>query len=310
MEKKFIGIDGGGTKTEFVLFAENGHILGRLLLGACNPNTVGMEKTLEVLKEGIDTLAGTEHKISGVFVGAAGLDVPENGNRVLDTLGKLYPDVKTTIGNDIYNVFGCGVKQHAKIAAICGTGVIVFAKNGDNLKRFAGRGFLFDEGGSGFHIGRDAINAVVDVYDGFKERSILTDLVEEQIGGDVWSNFNKLYSSGQSYIASFTPCVVKAYEKGDEVAGEILRKNAKYLAGYINDAAKLIDGPTTVVASGSIFTKTTAVCDILNDELDKKLTLYIPDAPPVFGACVMCAEANGVSTDGLCDNFMDDYNKL
>ena len=38
----FAAIDGGGTKTEFVLFSEDGHILRRNLRGSTNPNTVGM----------------------------------------------------------------------------------------------------------------------------------------------------------------------------------------------------------------------------------------------------------------------------
>ena len=48
-EKMMIGIDGGGTKTEFVLFSESGRILKRIVLDGCNPNTVGMEEAMNIL---------------------------------------------------------------------------------------------------------------------------------------------------------------------------------------------------------------------------------------------------------------------
>ena len=43
-EQLLIGIDGGGTKTEFVLFTEHGRILRRVKLSCSNPNDIGLEK--------------------------------------------------------------------------------------------------------------------------------------------------------------------------------------------------------------------------------------------------------------------------
>ena len=51
-----IAIDGGGTKTEFCLFNTSGEVLDRLVLGATNPNIVGLGVALSVLKTGIDAL--------------------------------------------------------------------------------------------------------------------------------------------------------------------------------------------------------------------------------------------------------------
>ena len=81
-EKMMIGIDGGGTKTEFVLFSESGRILNRIVLDGCNPNTVGMEEAMNILQLGIDTLMKIKGKISGIFVGAAGLDSGNNTSKI------------------------------------------------------------------------------------------------------------------------------------------------------------------------------------------------------------------------------------
>ena len=53
-ERILAAIDGGGTKTEFVLYTESGQILKRLLLGGSNPNTVGIEATQALLQTGLD----------------------------------------------------------------------------------------------------------------------------------------------------------------------------------------------------------------------------------------------------------------
>ena len=48
---RFVGIDGGGTKTDFALCDENVNILKRVTLGASNPNDIGIDNTLKILKE-------------------------------------------------------------------------------------------------------------------------------------------------------------------------------------------------------------------------------------------------------------------
>lgn len=40
----FLGIDGGGTKTEFVLVSSEGYVLKRLVKSGCNPNDIGYDQ--------------------------------------------------------------------------------------------------------------------------------------------------------------------------------------------------------------------------------------------------------------------------
>ena len=51
--KYLLGIDGGGTKTEFLLSDLNGNEIKRLFLGGSNPVNIGIENTLAVLEKGI-----------------------------------------------------------------------------------------------------------------------------------------------------------------------------------------------------------------------------------------------------------------
>lgn len=306
-ERMMIGIDGGGTKTEFILFSESGRIQNRIVLDGCNPNTVGMESAMDVLKLGIDTLMKIEKKVYGIFVGAAGLDSGNNTSQIKTMLKEKYPNVKIQCENDIFNVIACGRNLDQCTAAICGTGMIIYANQNGNLRRFGGRGYLLDKGGSGYHIGRDAICAALDAREGLGEYSILTDLVEEKLGNRVWENIQDIYSKNQSYIASFTPCVFKAYENGDDIAKQILEHNADCLAELINFAVKNCNVGKYVVASGGILRQKNSFCEMVKDRLDTEIELDIPDYPPVYGACIMCCRLCGIDTKQIEERFMMSY---
>lgn len=309
-ERTMIGIDGGGSKTEFVLFSENGKIWNRVLLSGCNPNTVGLQKAVDTLIMGIDILLRTELEVSGIFIGAAGFGSGNNARAVKACLEKKYPNAWVQCESDIVNVIACGTNSDKCIAAICGTGVAVYASTNGVFRRFGGRGYLLDEGGSGYHIGKDAICAVLDVEDGLETHSVLVDFVQEKLGGTVWKNIQKVYAQNQSYIASFVPCVFRAYENGDRIAERILEKNAEKLARLINLAAERCGVEKNVVASGSVVSQNRVFGEMLKNRLKEGLELEIPDCAPVYGACIMCCRLCGVNDVDFAERFSIQYKEL
>lgn len=306
-ERMMIGIDGGGTRTEFVLFSENGRILNRIVLGDCNPNTVGIENAMNVLKMGIDTLLKIEGKVCGIFLGAAGLDSGNNTSQITIRLKEKYPKIKIQCENELFNVIACGKNLDKCVAVVCGTGMIIYANQNRKIRRFGGRGYLLDKGGSGYHIGRDAICAALDAREGLGKHTILTDLVEEKLGNRVWESIQEIYSQNQSYVASFAPCVFKAYENGDEVAAQILEQNADCLAQLINFAVDNCDVGKYVVASGGIIRQNPAFCELLKERLDSRIELEVPEYPSVYGACIMCCRLCGVDASLMEEHFMMSY---
>ena len=71
-------------------------------------------------------------------------------------------------------------------------------------------------GGSGYDLGRDAICAALAQREHTGAVTLITDLVEEKIGGSARDHINKLYSAGKDYIASFSSIVFEAHLKGDK----------------------------------------------------------------------------------------------
>ena len=93
----YLGIDGGGTKTEFLLFCSDGTQIKRIVLGCSNPNVVGIEKCAQLLKSGIDEMLGVYPQIKAVYIGAAGFLLGNNAetiNALVESIKK--PKVNTT----------------------------------------------------------------------------------------------------------------------------------------------------------------------------------------------------------------------
>lgn len=305
-----IGVDGGGTKTEFVLVSETGTVYKRIILSGCNPNAVGMDRAVNILQTGCGTLLKLADGIQGIFVGVSGLDSGNHTGLMQKRLEEQYPKIKIWCKNDIFNVIGCGKNPERCVAAICGTGMIVYANQNGKLRHFGGRGYLLDRGGSGYHIGRDALCAAQDDRDGLGEHTILTKLVEEKLGSTVWDGIQNIYSKNQSYIASFTPCVFRAYEMGDMIAGQILGKNAECLAELINYAVDCCNAGNYVVASGSILQQRADFRKMLGSKLHQSIELEVPEYPPIYGACIMGCRMCEVDTEPLTEKFMTTYKPL
>lgn len=56
LEDAIIGIDGGGSKTEMILFSKNGYVYNHIIYKGTNPNIYGLSNVTETLINGISEL--------------------------------------------------------------------------------------------------------------------------------------------------------------------------------------------------------------------------------------------------------------
>jgi len=232
----FLGIDGGGTKTVFKLIDENGMVLNKIYKSSSNPNDIGMENTTAVLKEGISEVCnGIPYSKVTMFAGLSGGGLTSENVVLLNRFFKKFGFYTFDNGSDVENLVSL-VDYEKCVLVIMGTGFIVYALNGEERKRISGWGQFFDDGGSGYTLGRDAITAVLCEADGSGEQTKLTSLLEGRIGETVPMHLAKFYQGGKRYIAEFADLVFLAAESGDKVSAYILEKNMVFVADKINAA--------------------------------------------------------------------------
>ncbi|MBE7047023.1 MAG: XRE family transcriptional regulator [Ruminococcaceae bacterium] len=306
----YIAIDGGGTKTEFLLFTETGDIKKRLVLEGTNPNVVGMKKALSTLKIGIDMLKSSHFEIVGIFLGIAGCAAKSNNQELSALLKAEYPRDKFLIESDITNVVHSARGIKKCVASICGTGIATFAYDGKNLTKFGGWGYLFDYSGSGFDIGRDAIRYALEYETGLKPYSILYDKVKKKHGEKIDTSVADIYKKGNDYIASFAPLVFEAYREGDTVSEKIIRKSTDHLAELINLASEKCDCGNTCIISGGLTKAKDILEKFLKENIKKDIIIIFPEFPQVYGAALKCMSLFGPTEydEDLFDkNFKEKY---
>lgn len=304
-ERVMIGIDGGGTKTEFCLFTERGEVLSRELLAGSNPNVYGMEQTLRVLKAGIDALLSHAGRPVGIFAGVAGCGVENNRRPVLSFLKKSYPGAGVEVRGDNLNVIYSTEYYENCLVAVMGTGSVVTAKRGPEVHRLGGWGYLFDRGCSGFDLGREAVTAALADADGVGEHTVLTAMLRERVGGDLFEHINELYALPKEGIAAFATLVFDAFRAGDAVARGIVEGCVARLLHLLRCAAARYDCGKRVILAGGLTKNRDVLLPILTRESD--FAFVFPALPPVYGACHYCARLFGAPAEDFFANFETSY---
>jgi N-acetylglucosamine kinase-like BadF-type ATPase len=229
----FLGIDGGGTKTELVLVDSEGKAVSRLITDGCNPNTVGIERTKQIIEDGVIRVCdGIDYSLVFLYAGIAGCASADYASEVKSMLEKM-SFAACDVGSDNNNLISAGLGEKEGITMILGTGICAYAVKKEETKRIGGWGYLFDNGGSGFHIGRDAINAYFSAHDGTGEQTSLVERINELSTLSSAEFVRYLYNGGNKLVASYAPFVFEEAEKGDGVSISILKRNTAEIARLI-----------------------------------------------------------------------------
>jgi len=305
-QELYVGIDGGGSKTEFVLFEEDGTVRKVIRLSGSNPNDRGLDASMDVLLGGMEQLlAGRTPK--AVFAGIAGSSTSDLRTAIATQLQDRFR-THVSVDTDAANVLSCGTNPDNAMAIICGTGSCVFVRKKEDRYRLGGWGFLLDQAGSAYDVGKDGIRCALGAEDGLQERTLMTERISEVLGGNPYDGIPVIYKKGRSYIASLAPIVVEAAAEGDACALQVLDQNADRLAALIRTAVKRFGTPEEFVAAGSFF-KNNLFRTMVEEKADVHLTM--PEAPPVYGACVEALRMEGVPIPvKFSKTFLETYRRL
>lgn len=280
--KYLLGIDGGGTKTEFLLCDLNGKEISRLLLGGSNPVNNGIDNTLAVLGAGLEQICGgfSFSEISAV-AGIAGSKSGEMQRLINEFLSR-FGFAAFDCVSDIDLALETALKGEEGTAVIMGTGIVAYSRSDEKLHRTGGRGYMIDKGGSGFHFGSDALNAAFEFIDSRGGSETIFNLVEKRLGKKLEDSVADIYGGGASYVASFTPVVFEAYNSGDPVATEIIDRNVYEAAKIINTAKKNTN--EKVVICGGLCKQKEILYPLLMKYVEGEAKLEFRDEPMVNGA--------------------------
>ena len=229
------GWDGGGTKTEVLCADESGHALDRRTFGPLNLNGTSDETAAATIESAVGfmkTMPGGLSACRRLVIGAAGVSNARAAAFIREHLKKAGFDGCAIIVGDHVIALEGAIRGPGAVL-IAGTGSVCLGRNGTEHHRVGGYGYLIDDDGSGYAIGRDILSAVVRAADGRGKTTALSQAVFRQLDVcDVRGLTTWLYAArtGKEQIAALAPLMHEALAAGDETAGFIARKAAGDLA--------------------------------------------------------------------------------
>lgn len=305
-----IGIDAGGTKNELVLCEKDGRVVNRLTAPGSNAADLGPENAAMRIASQVRALVdGHTETVDALFAGLSGGGAPAISGDVRAVLTRELPFVKSiSNGSDALNGLYAGVGAGDGMVVIAGTGTSAFVRCGGVLTQVGGWGYLVDDAGSGYSIGRAVLNAAFRERDGRGESTRLTELVERQLGFNVLGAVPMIYRGGKRTVASFAPLAFEAADMGDRQALAIVDNACRELRLLISTCAShLKNAPYLASLLGSLW-KAPRLLEGVRDLLSPDYRLLRPDLPPVFGAAVAAAELARVSCgEAFHDRFAESY---
>lgn len=171
-----LSIDIGGTKSEAVLYDEQGNVLKTTCTGSCHPLNVAKEVIVQRLQEcNID-------KDAHIVLGYAGYARNKQLQQIIqEVVQQAYPNRYVTILSDIEMASLGTLEGQDGITVILGTGSVLLQRKNQKLTCVGGWGYLLGDEGSGYSLGLSVIKEFVKQVDGRHPKDALYQAVRDTL---------------------------------------------------------------------------------------------------------------------------------
>src|SRR4029079_8807962 len=254
-----VGGDGGGTKTLAVVVDRNGNEQGRASAGSSNYTVIGAEQAAAAVAQAVTEAvhrAGGQLPVRALWGGLSGIYRAREREELHALIQSLAAEIRLT--NDAELIFSA-LADGIGVVLIAGTGSIALGHDASGATaRAGGWGHLMGDEGSGYDIGRRALQAAAQAADG---RGPATALLEAFIHH--WKADRPLdmiahvyRSTDKAAVAELSSIVFATARAGDTVARRLLPNAAGELANAAIVAGDhlALPGDLPVALTGGLLT--------------------------------------------------------
>jgi N-acetylglucosamine kinase-like BadF-type ATPase len=303
----FLGVDGGGTKTQFVLVDSDGNVLGSVTGEGAYHLEIGMEGLRRVLATGVaDVLAQAAvdaGQIAHAFFGIPAYGEDSEAQMLLDAMPEaLLGHRRYRCGNDMVCAWAGSLAGEDGINIVAGTGSIGYGERRGKAARAGGWGEVFGDEGSAYWIAVQGLNIFTRMSDGRLPRGSLHALFRNsfRLGDDLDLCARVLNNHTRDSIAAIAQLVTRAAQEGDAAAIRIFDSAADELAAVV-DAVRLAlgfaaDEIVPLSYSGGLFHAGALILDPFRRYLAARCASYElrePVLSPSIGAAIYAAKLAG-----------------
>jgi N-acetylglucosamine kinase-like BadF-type ATPase len=307
--KTFLGVDGGGTKTEFVLIDETGRVLAKHQEGSAYYLEIGLDGLESMLAGGIAATL-KQASVTGSQLTFAFVGIPAYGedSRLLERLNSAAsPALARGIyrcGNDMVCGWAGALGCRDGVNVVSGTGSIAYGEFQGRQARAGGWGELFSDEGSAHWVAREGLNLFSRMSDGRAPQGPLLAFMRAHfnlaLDLDLCAAVYGAGPASRRNIAQLAPMVAEAARCGDLQARSIFTSGALELAAIVDATRVHLQVPIEVALpvsySGGMFKLDELVLEPFQSALRRRGAAYefiAPRLPPAAGAALYAAKCTG-----------------
>jgi N-acetylglucosamine kinase-like BadF-type ATPase len=287
-------------KTKIALCDAEGQFIGHSELSGCSYREIGARAVSTILNQGIGEVCGgiDRSDIRGVCFGMSCYGEHEEEDREAIELIEKELALPIRFENDVACAWSGALALRSGIVLLAGTGSMAWGRD-DSGKMYRSGGWsnFYSDEGSGYWLGRRALELFTKQSDGRVERGPLYDIVRGFFSinndFDLIEIIDEQYLSTRKSIASLQLLLHKASEEGDASAIELFREAAKELALMVKGLRKHMDliSGSPVSYAGGLFKAGEVLLGPFKRELeDTDLKFAEPLLSPVHGALLFAID--------------------
>lgn len=295
-----LGLDGGGTQTRAEVATPGGTICGVGSGGACNiaamPVGDALASALTAAGDALAQVGADVKDVRAVCAGVAGASVTIRREAFQLGLQGRFPNAQVAVVPDYAIALAGATGGLPGLLVIAGTGSVAFGETATGqAHRTGGYGYLIDDAGSGYGVGRAVLSAVLHAADGTAGATSLTERllsassmgsVAEIVPGVYEGRIDRVAIASLSRLASEA-----ALHDGDEVARAILMRAGGALAQLAHGVSSVLfdadNLPFPIVRIGGLWNAGPPMTDVFARSCARfapQAILAEPRHAPVHGA--------------------------
>lgn len=301
----FLGIDGGGTKTAFVLIDADGRLRARHESTTSYYLEIGFDGLRALLRDGVKAVLGQAGvRAADLAHTFAGLPAHGEDSKLLGSFDALLADIVpcSSIGNDMVCSWAGSLAGGDGISVVAGTGSIAYGEWQGRRARCGGWGEVFGDEGSAHWLAREVLSLFSRMVDGRAEPGPLVGLVREHFelthDLDLCSAING--GAARSELAQLARLATAAANAGDAQARHLMVRAGDELAllaaGTVRNLGLAAGMTVDVSYSGGVFGSGELILGPLQAALARHLpgaVLRRPRFGPELGAALYAARLAG-----------------
>jgi N-acetylmuramic acid 6-phosphate etherase len=289
--ERILGVEGGGTKTAWVLVEPDAtelRILDQGRLPASNLRLTSPERLRAIFSE-------LPKEITRVGVFLAGCSAEEDRQSLARLCAEIWPTAKIVTGSDRDSGLAAALGRGEGIVVNAGSGSSVTGRRGDKIERAGGWGHILGDTGGGYFLVIQALRLILREHDLHRGDVHLSAKILQALALNSLDDLVRwAQSADKMEVAALVPVVFEAAAAGDARVMEILEEGAQVLCQYTEAvAARLRLLAPKVALTGGLFHRDS----IYNHAFRRRLKKNLPDArvataerAPELGAAWLAAE--------------------